>query len=355
MKINRNNYEAFFLDYIEGKLKSAEIAVLMSFLDSNPDLRAELDNYEAISLPLSNSIFAEKEFLKKDISNVLNINDSNFDEFCIARLEGDMDSQTEMLFENYLQQNPGKLREYKLYLKTILEPDKTVVFDEKRRLKHFSIIRPRTSIFITLAAAASIAILFMVYMFQNNNRNKTNEFVTNDSNTKDPFVIAVNEPILLKKNLIKQKIQADDKKSTIIEQHVIAEKTVNNNRDAFIPLEFQKSASINELSPSMILEGPSLASVNNKNIFRKETIAKKDKYLTINEYAKEGVIKVLEDSKIVDNSGLNLWSLAKSGLAQINKLTGSNIELNKEQDTTGNRIRIEFNTGLLGYYTSKNE
>ena len=32
MKIDRNNYEAYFLDYTEGKLSTAEIAVLMAFV-----------------------------------------------------------------------------------------------------------------------------------------------------------------------------------------------------------------------------------------------------------------------------------------------------------------------------------
>ena len=60
MKINRNNYEAYFLDYIEGTLGFAEKAELEAFLVINPDLKIELDNFETISLPLAENIFHEK-------------------------------------------------------------------------------------------------------------------------------------------------------------------------------------------------------------------------------------------------------------------------------------------------------
>ena len=41
--INRNNYEAFLLDYVEQNLTAELVAELMLFLEQNPDLKAELE------------------------------------------------------------------------------------------------------------------------------------------------------------------------------------------------------------------------------------------------------------------------------------------------------------------------
>ena len=49
-KINKHNYEAWFLDYSEGNLSENEIIELNRFLSLNPELKVELENFEEISL-----------------------------------------------------------------------------------------------------------------------------------------------------------------------------------------------------------------------------------------------------------------------------------------------------------------
>jgi hypothetical protein len=41
MKISRQNYEQYFVDYLDGKLNDEQVGVLMSFLEFNPDLKEE--------------------------------------------------------------------------------------------------------------------------------------------------------------------------------------------------------------------------------------------------------------------------------------------------------------------------
>ncbi|MGB6036860.1 MAG: hypothetical protein WBG42_11380 [Cryomorphaceae bacterium] len=49
-KITRHNYEAFFLDYIEGNLSEDLNTELQAFLSQNPDLASELEEFENVSL-----------------------------------------------------------------------------------------------------------------------------------------------------------------------------------------------------------------------------------------------------------------------------------------------------------------
>lgn len=51
MIINRNNYEAFFLDYIEGRLNSEQRAEVQLFLLANPDLAAEIEDLDTLPSP----------------------------------------------------------------------------------------------------------------------------------------------------------------------------------------------------------------------------------------------------------------------------------------------------------------
>jgi hypothetical protein len=355
MKINRNNYEAFFLDYIEGTLGTTEKAELEAFLVNNPDLKTELDNFESISLPFSENIFSQKELLKKDITNILKITDSNFEELCIARLEGDMDKDTEVLFERYLNQNPDQLRTYKLYLKTILEPDKTIVYKEKQKLKHLKIGQYRTPIYISIAAAASIAIMLSVYIMQYNDVQKPK--IASMPKTNLPAKIEINSlsPVKI------YKVAKVEHKDNLIQKSIIIEptklKTESLTRAALPDLQPQQAIDAKTVHASIELVSPALAgfTLAGTNILRKSTIANKEKYLTLNEYAKEEVKKIVESQIMTDNRGIDFWGTANKALAQLNKYTGANIEMKKIQDTTNNRTRIEFSSGLLGYYTSKNE
>ena len=66
MKITRSNYESWFLDYLEGNLDPLLNAEFQSFLKQNPDLAAELEDGDWLTLPKDEGIhFEEKDLLKK--------------------------------------------------------------------------------------------------------------------------------------------------------------------------------------------------------------------------------------------------------------------------------------------------
>ena len=78
--INKENYEAYFLDYIEDNLSPKEIDMLIVFLEKNPTLKNELEFYDEISLsPSSSSTFDNNSLKKIDIEND-SITNSNFEE-----------------------------------------------------------------------------------------------------------------------------------------------------------------------------------------------------------------------------------------------------------------------------------
>jgi hypothetical protein len=94
MNINRNNYEVYIIDYFDGKLDPVQTAELMYFLSQNPDLEYEFNAFENLKMPESQIKFNDKEVLKKEYADVKSVTDINFEEFCIAEIEGDLDEKS---------------------------------------------------------------------------------------------------------------------------------------------------------------------------------------------------------------------------------------------------------------------
>lgn len=130
MKITRDNYESFFLDYLEGNLEETMIDQFLDFLKQNPDLKEELHLFENIPLPKEPIVFPVKESLYKTSGS----ENESFDRRAVAYLEGDLKEKERRAFETSLAQNPKLQAEYALFEKTRLIPDPEIQFQQKEKL-----------------------------------------------------------------------------------------------------------------------------------------------------------------------------------------------------------------------------
>lgn len=130
MNINRDNYEVFFMDYLDGNLDEKLIDQFLDFLEKNPDLKEELHLFENISLPEDELVFSEKSALYKTKVYEKDVLENKY----IAYLENDLESADRKLFESWLAANPEFQKEYQLYRKTRIAPDPGVVFKAKDTL-----------------------------------------------------------------------------------------------------------------------------------------------------------------------------------------------------------------------------
>ena len=65
MKISKNNYESFFIDYLDGNLSDSQIREIEAFLMNHDDLREEFEGLEKILLKPDNIKYDLLEFLIK--------------------------------------------------------------------------------------------------------------------------------------------------------------------------------------------------------------------------------------------------------------------------------------------------
>jgi len=162
MKINRNNYEAYFIDYMEGNLDVKLVDDFLEFLLLNPDLKEELSLFQSVSLEPEEIQFNKKERLYK---NKFDLED-NFNHSSVALLEGDLSKDERAAFEDYINSHPEKKKEFQLFEKTKLQPDLSVRYDRKSSLYHRSTGRSVIMWSTRIAAVIIFAITFYVLVDQ---------------------------------------------------------------------------------------------------------------------------------------------------------------------------------------------
>ncbi len=162
MKINRNNYEVFFMDYYEGNLTSAQEQALELFLSENPDLKEEFENYEEISVATPEITYQEKSQLKKrEIIPVAGIGEENYEEYFVAFYEHDLDEEKQKALPLFLEANPHLQQEFGLHKTLILSPD-PVTYAGKSGLKKKAAI---IGYYRYATAAAAVILLLLAFNF----------------------------------------------------------------------------------------------------------------------------------------------------------------------------------------------
>jgi hypothetical protein len=173
-KINKANYEAFFLDFWEDSLTMDARKLLSEFLEANPDLHDEfLDFRDAAQIKLEADqgiIYPLKQNLRKpEVLPTKNINQRNFEDFFIGFVENDLDAGQQAEFKDFMNLNPQLLPELELYKKTILKPV-NIVFEGKETLKQNDTGNLLRFWIYTTAVAAILLIGFIIINpFESNN------------------------------------------------------------------------------------------------------------------------------------------------------------------------------------------
>ncbi len=174
MRINKENYELYFVDYFDGNLSEELTRELFAFLDTHPGLKAEFEAFEPIALPPEKVIFPDKAGLKKSETVAVGaIDETNMEDYLVAYHEGDLSEAEIVELKTFLNENPSLQREDELFAQLKLHPDKEIVFKDKEALKKRAVL-PFTRV-SRWVAAASILLLAALYVI---NRPQERESLT---------------------------------------------------------------------------------------------------------------------------------------------------------------------------------
>ncbi|MFI5148093.1 MAG: hypothetical protein ACHQRM_00050 [Bacteroidia bacterium] len=179
-RINRDNYEVWFLDYHEGVLSAEQVAELLLFLEQHPDLKEIFEEFEIIPITLNKEGDPDKESLKQAL-----VDAGNYEEYMIGSVEGMLDEEDTLELKKFLNKHPEYQRDMDLFNMTVFKPDLTDVcpFKEELKKREYKIIPLRFNPW--MAAAAALALLIGIWMF-NRNETITVESVAIIDTTKQP-------------------------------------------------------------------------------------------------------------------------------------------------------------------------
>jgi hypothetical protein len=166
MKIDRHNYEEFFLLYVDHELTAEQKKSVEQFIQENPDLARELELFRQTSLVSDDAIvFEDKELLmKKENGSFISIN--NYEEYLVAYIDNELTTAERKEFEKFVALHPAVKEELSVFLQTKLQPETETVFANKEILyRKEEKVRVITMQWRKIAVAAAIILAIGITTF----------------------------------------------------------------------------------------------------------------------------------------------------------------------------------------------
>ncbi len=154
MTISKENYEAWMLDYLEGKLLGKQLATFESFLSEHPELRDAAEGVEKITLTEDEKFFGDKSMLKaKMLKQVIDEEEQT----CFEAVEGTLTNDKKTRLEKRVEGSSRLKQKLEQYHEARLMPDYKLVYPNKAGLKRTEPIGRKINPWLYLAVAASLA------------------------------------------------------------------------------------------------------------------------------------------------------------------------------------------------------
>ncbi len=365
MEITRNNYEAYLLDLLEGRLTAAGESSVLDFLAKNPDLIDEAEGLGQFVLPRGDYKYPDKERLKRSLPGSSSaVSEKQFDLFSIARLEGDLTTEQERAHDRLMESDDQLKAEWEQWKQTRLKAP-PVSYGNKRGLrKRVPVNRPvlRIAALSSAAAIALLAILLRPFHPEDRIPGPLTESIPSgeagqaelpdDIIQEDPA--GFSEPALISATANRpRKVAQGDGNSTLftirrITDRQIPADTAVEKRLAYteeeqidIPVvrlsrqEFTRYTPLKN-GPYDRIESFAIPPVDpNTRGTRLERLAEVDLQAMFDSYTQEG--------------GMTLLTVANYGLKGINLLTGSELSLMAARDEEGEISGIRLKSGRFSF------
>jgi hypothetical protein len=266
--ITLDNYEEYFILYMDNELNEQQSAMVVSFIQQHPELEIELDMLMETRLPAETFSF--------DKSSLLSIpSHSNFaEEDLLLYIDNELPEEKKKIVQLEIEANTNYQQLYQQVLRTKLDPSEQLPYPNKKELyRHerkviaFSVWLRVAAVFILVAA---LSVLFLVNRNNetlpgnavavrpaaNEIRNeKTNPDVKKNLPANNELAVVGNENITVKEAPSEKK---DLKSKTLIQRAVKTEKTelavntqvavINTNDAVMSPVDYEPSNSVRTAS-----------------------------------------------------------------------------------------------------------
>jgi hypothetical protein len=133
--ITRNNYEEYFVMYVDNELPLAGRLAVEDFVRLNPDLEEELVMLQqSVLRPDERIVYDQKESLLKNINEQESINENNCEEYFVLYGDDELTNEQKDKVEQFVYKHPQYQEGFELIQQVKLVPDKSLTFPHKNWL-----------------------------------------------------------------------------------------------------------------------------------------------------------------------------------------------------------------------------
>ncbi len=159
--INKHNYEAYWLDFLEGNLNADDAQALQVFFMEHPEIKPEAFDVDEFSLNPESIAFENKAALQRD-ENIPEL--SVQDALLIGLLEDALSDEQKTEAEALIQTNKCAAEDYNLYQQTRLFANTDICYQGKRTLKRKVITRAFLIKYTSVAAVFLGLVVSLVFL-----------------------------------------------------------------------------------------------------------------------------------------------------------------------------------------------
>ena len=350
MDINRNNYEAYLLDLMEGRLSVSDQQKVRDFLMLNPDCSPSLLGPEPWILEPEEVPYSGRDKLKKELPNAdTEISESNFDLFSIARMEGDLTAGQEWDHQQMVVEDEERNLEWSQWQHTRLVAHK-VKYEGKGALKRKAGLKRGVIWLSVLSSAAAIALLLIFLRVDTHIErapiaeessdqapsgvNQESILEQQESSTEEPLILA-DDPVLFSiKKVTDGPVESVGKgehpnpaetQDTLlpVDPKLLESRPLRLASNRPMPSTSAYTVDYDQITPLNIQ--PTKARITN---------------LTLAQIGEIDVQEALVAYK--EEKDISVWSIANAGLKGLNKITGADMSLLAARDENGGLSGFRF-------------
>ncbi len=130
--INKDNYEEYFLLYVDQELTAAEKSEVDAFIEKNPGLKAELQVFLDTRLDIEEVKMEGLEELYRHEEKGL-VNENNYEEYQVLFIDNEIGQEERKALEIYNGSHPEAAANFEWLKKTRL-PEEQIIFPDKNSL-----------------------------------------------------------------------------------------------------------------------------------------------------------------------------------------------------------------------------
>ncbi|MFO7670761.1 MAG: hypothetical protein R6W31_13960 [Bacteroidales bacterium] len=342
MDINRNNYEAWLLDFIEGRLSVKQVQQVRDFLLLNPDCASSLEEVEPWMLEVEKISFSGKNSLRRELPDQNStVSGTGFDLFSIAMLEGDLTHHQEIDYLRMIEEDDEKMKEW-LFWKRIRLTGETISFDHKAALKRRNPPRFR-GFWISGAAAAAVLILFFSLFRIDQGFNPPAVIPPAANHSPEEAPITVEEPS------IEPALLASKPAILSMKKHQDPPELTGQKMDTTPIAGMKTDLQVRPLRVAMLkndlMKQPRQASYDRIEPLDLPLQPLYSERVEPDQLEEEGLVRTYRE--FMEEKDLSLLTIASAGVEGINRLAGSDLSLDVSRDQKGEVSGFSFRSAIL--------